>query len=445
MLSIGEVAQHMETLLEPVAARLAHEAGWVRRRSKLTGPRFVQTLVLGWLRAPQASLEALCQTAASLGVAISPQGLDQRFGRAAADYLKGVLDAAVEAVLATEPVAIPLLSRFTAVTIEDSSTVVLPPSLAELWAGCGSAQGPRSAAALKLQVRLDLCTGQLTGPCLADGRAADQRSGVPVAALPAGGLRIADLGYFSLETMGTLSEREVYWLSRLQAQTAVFDAAGARLVLVDWLERHRTQPVDEPVCLGSGQRLPARLLAVPVPQAVADARRRKLREALRNQGRTVSKERLALAGWTLLVTNAPGELISVAEALVLYRVRWQIELLFKLWKQHGRIDEWRSAKPWRILCELYAKLVALVLQHWCLLVGCWAVPNRSWVKAAETIRAHAPVLASALAGLLPLTAALEQLARTLAAGCRLNRRRAHPNTIQYLFEPGLAEPWLTAA
>jgi hypothetical protein len=445
MLSIGEVAQRMDTLLEPVADRLAHETGWVRRRSKLTGPRFVQTLVLGWLRAPQASLEALCQTAASLGVAISPQGLDQRFGRAAADYLKGVLDAAVETILATDPVAIPLLQRFPVVAIEDSSTVTLPPALAALWAGCGSAQGPSGAAALKLQVRLDLCTGQLTGPRLADGRAADQRSGIPVASLPTGGLRIADLGYFSLETMGELSAHGVYWLSRLHAQTAVYDAAGERLELVAWLERHPTQPVDAPVCLGSGPRLPARLLAVPVPQAVADARRRKLRAALRDQGRTVSQARLALAGWTLLVTNAPAERMAVTDALVLYRVRWQIELLFKLWKQHGRIDDWRSAKPWRILCELYAKLVALLLQHWCLLLGCWAVPNRSWVKAAETIRAQTPVLACAMAGLLPLTTALEHVARTLAAGCRLNRRRTHPNAVHYLFEPGLAEPWLQAA
>jgi len=75
---------------------------------------------------------------------------------------------------------------------------------------------------------------------------------------------------------------------------------------------------------------------VRVPPAVADERRRKLREALQRQGYTVSKARLALAGWTLLVTNAPATLISVAEALVLYRARWQIELLFKLWKQHGR-------------------------------------------------------------------------------------------------------------
>jgi hypothetical protein len=445
MLSIGEVAQRLETLLEPVAARLAQETGWVRRRSKLTGPRFVQTLVLGWLRAPQASLEALCQTAASLGVAISPQGLDQRFTPAAADCLKAVLDAAVASILATEPVAIPVLARFPAVTIEDSSTVTLPPALAELWAGCGTAQGTSGDAALKLQVRLDLCTGQLSGPRLVAGRAADQRTGIPLALLPAGALRIADLGYFSLETFGELDARRGYYLSRLQSQTAVYDADGRRVELGAWLRAQERWPLDQPVRLGSEQHVPARLLAVPVPQDVADARRRRLREALRGQGRTVSAERLALAGWTLLVTNAPVELMTVRDALVLYRVRWQIELLFKLWKQHGRIDEWRSAKPWRVLCELYAKLVAMLIQHWCLLVGCWAVPNRSWVKAAETIRAHAPVLASALAGLLPLTAALEQLARTLAAGCRLNRRCTHPNTVQYLFDPGLAEPWLQAA
>jgi hypothetical protein len=55
MLSIEKVARQMEQLLNPVAARLAQETGWARRRSKLTGPLFVQTLVLGWLRAPPAS------------------------------------------------------------------------------------------------------------------------------------------------------------------------------------------------------------------------------------------------------------------------------------------------------------------------------------------------------------------------------------------------------
>ena len=42
--------------------------------------------------------------------------------------------------------------------------------------------------------------------------------------------------------------------------------------------------------------------------------------------------------------------------MVLLRVRWQIELLFKLFKSHTQVDTWQSQKPWRILCEVYAKI-----------------------------------------------------------------------------------------
>ena len=70
-------------------------------------------------------------------------------------------------------------------------------------------------------------------------------------------------------------------------------------------------------------------------------------------------------------------MLCVEEALVLARARWQIELLFKLWKQHGQIDEWRTTNPFRVLCELYAKLIAMVIQHWILLVSCWNYPDKS--------------------------------------------------------------------
>ena len=120
--------------------------------------------------------------------------------------------------------------------------------------------------------------------------------------------------------------------------------------------------------------------------------------------------------------------------MVLARVRWQIELLFKLWKSHGTIDEWRSDKPWRILCEVYAKLLAMVVQHWVLLTGCWHFPNRSLVKAAKTVAKHALHLAMAFASeqRQRLIEALSTIVRCLEVGCRINKRRKQPHTYQLL-------------
>jgi len=109
-----------------------------------------------------------------------------------------------------------------------------------------------------------------------------------------------------------------------------------------------------------------------------------------------------------------------------------------LWKSHGFLDESRSSKPWRVLCEVFAKLLALLIQHWILLTGCWSFPDRSLVKASQTVRQHAVHLASTLTETAALCAALTLIHRCVAAGCRLNRRKTKPNTYQLLQDPARA-------
>lgn len=253
--------------------------------------------------------------------------------------------------------------------------------------------------------------------------------------LPPGALRIADLGYYSLDLLGELDHQGVYWLSRVQSRAVILDREGHRLDLRALLEAHGEAKVDLPILLGARNRIPCRLLAVRVPPKVAKERRRRLRyQAKRKGNQKVSKATLALADWTILVTNALQRLLSVDDALVLCRARWQIELLFKLWKSHGQVDEWRSTKPWRILCELYAKLLAMLIQHWVMLVGCWRYADRSLVKAAQTIRGYALMIASALAGVIDLTLVINRIKQCLSFGCRMNRRRKNPNTYQILMD-----------
>lgn len=431
MASIAQVAIALQSVMTEYARKIERETGFVERASKMGGAEFVQALSFGWLSNPEATLEELAQTAATVGVAISAQGLDQRFTEAGAKLLRKVLDAAVTQLIGGKATALPILKRFSAVYIQDSSVINLPDDFREDWPGVGNGAG-QGRSAVKIEVRLDLLSGEMVGPFLENGRMNDAVSKIQKEPISAQSLRIADVGYWSLDEMNRITASGGFWLSRLKSVVRVALPGGKSRDIVDFLRHLDCNAVDCQVLVSDSKPTPARLLAIRVPQEVADQRRRKLREDAQTRQKTVSQRSLALADWTVFVTNIPPDLLTLTEALVIMRSRWQIELLFKLWKSHGRIDEWRSCKPWRILCEVYAKLLAMIIQHWLFLISFWQFPNRSWVKASQTIRKHALHLSSSLGSIASLQTAIQIVNRCLEVGCRINKRKTDLRTFQLL-------------
>lgn len=430
---LSRVAEGMQEVLTEAADIIGRETGFIKRLRKLSGSSFVQTLVFGWLSNPDATLEELCQTAASLGIEISPQALNNRFTPEASDCLQMVLESAVSQVISDEPVAIPLLQRFNGVHIQDSSTVVLPDELAVIWTGCGGSTSQNTSSSLKLHLRLDLNTGKLAGPYLQSGRLNDMNPQIQWEALPVGALRIGDLGYYNLKGFREMDSDGLYWLSRVKSNCVLY-YHDKRWDLPGILGKCCKDRMDIQVFLGADKQLPCRLLAVRIPDHEAKLRRCKLISEAKAKGKSVSDKALKLASWTVLGCNIPHEMLSLDEAFVLMRTRWQIELIFKLWKSHGCIDEWRTENPLRTLCEVYAKLIVMLIQHWILLAGCWQYPDRSVFKAVKTIRKHAMNLACAFASGCAdrLYEALETIQRCLSVGCRINKRRKNPHTYQLL-------------
>ncbi len=452
METVPQVSQAMQTVLTTLAEEADATLHDTKRpdTAKFTASTLVQTLVLGWLAHPDATVEQLAQMAATVGVDVSPQAIDERFTLKTATLLRTVLLDSVQQVIASAPVAIPILQRFTGVRVQDSTTIVLPDALADHAQGCGGGSEHHTAAALKCGLQRDLLTGAYTQGDLADGRAANQRLPLNHAPVPPGTLRLADLGFLDLKVLAALDADGAYFLSKLpSAITLTDDPARAPEALLRFVRR--LGPVaqwDGAVWVGQDHPLRARLLVQAVPESVATQRRRRIRADARRKGRTPSAVVLALAGWTILITNVPVAMLSLKEALVLAKIRWQIEQIFKLWKSHGLVDEWRTANPFRILCEVYAKLVGMVFQHWCFLVGCWIYPDRSLVKAAQVVRDHALTLALARGCRTRLAEALTTIQRILRRIARMNTRATHPNTLQLLLalttEDAAGVPTVTA-
>lgn len=152
MNSIPRLSRLLKRVFVQDASTLARQMGVMQRARVFSGASLLQLVVFGWLTHPQGGSRMLARFAGSLGVRVSKQAIEERFTRQTGEWLLALLRRAVQGVVCAQAVSIPLLQRFTAVLVEDGSTISLPASLKEVWRGCGGS-GPQ--AALKLTVRWD--------------------------------------------------------------------------------------------------------------------------------------------------------------------------------------------------------------------------------------------------------------------------------------------------
>src|SRR5262249_57522147 len=114
-----------------------------------------------------------------------------------------------------DPVTIPLLQRFAGVYVQDSTVIRLPDALEGVWPGCGGSADSASKAAVKFFVRLDLQAGTLTRLVPQPARVSDSATVVADEDLPAGSLRLADLGFFGVQDFRRLGHPRPFSLSPL--------------------------------------------------------------------------------------------------------------------------------------------------------------------------------------------------------------------------------------
>lgn len=408
--TIADLEGALQLVLEDSAREHGVTSGWQQRRSPLSPSQFVQTLVVGFWEDPHATLSHLARVAHSLGALVTPQAISQRFTPAAVALVRGVLQDALGVLLEAEPVAVALLQAFPGgVFLDDTTQVALHDDWQADWPGSGT------AAARKLPTRFDLLRGALQLDVI-PARAHDTTTAQANGAFPAGALVIEDLGYLDLGRMQTRQAAGVATVLPLRCTLALADARGRCVRLLPWLRRHAGSVVERPVWV-HGQRL--RLVAVPATPTTAARHRHTLTTDARDHGRLPNARALALAAWILILTTVPSEHATASQIGTLMRLRWQIELLFKLWKDQGKLDETRGWKPERIEVEWSAKLLGLLIQHWVLLTTGWQWADRSLVKAGQTVREYARCLALAWHDSVRLRRLLEQIAQSLAVAGRI--------------------------
>ena len=257
---IAKVGGALQQVFGRIAEEAAEASGVIVRKRKFTGLSLARTFVLGYLRNPEATDEELAQIAVQSGADVTPQAIDQRHTVKLVKFLHELFCRATKVVVGSDQALAPILERFTDVIVLDSTTITLPDSMREEFAGCGGRYGS-GAAAMKLQTEWDLRGGAVTHVEIEPGRSPDAATSRQDARRGPGSLRITDLGYFNVPVFAAMTKEGEYFLSRLQFGTSVVLPEQGVVALLPWLAKQAGPFIDRPIVLGKEQRLACRLIA----------------------------------------------------------------------------------------------------------------------------------------------------------------------------------------
>jgi len=345
----------------------ARRTGFVQRASKITGKVFLALVTLGQWSAPKTSLAQLAAKAAQLAdpVEVSPEALHQRMNPRALAFLRELIQTALAQFHTPDTVCdAALFTPFPQVYIADSTGFSLPASLREAFPGTGGSASPAGA---KLQLVWDYKSSTVAHFALGPGNLPDSNYVDTVVSLAGkGAVVLFDLGYFKLAAFAAIAAAQAYFLSRLHHQATLLEAVagGVRPVdLVRCLQTEQRPLLEKPVFLGTRERVATRLIAVRMPEAVVNKRRRQARRQAKKRGATPSQAQLSLLAWNLFITNVPSTVWTPETVCTAYALRWQVELVFKSWKSHLHLATLTTKTVASTLCYLYGRMLLILLTY----------------------------------------------------------------------------------
>lgn len=227
------------------------------------------------------------------------------------------------------------LSHFTRVLLQDSTTIQLPNLLAQFYKG-NTSKGKQKSV-LRIQLVHDLLTGGFQTFSLSSFTENDQGAAPGILKIiRQGDLVIRDLGYFVIKVFKNIAAAGGFFLTRFKYGCHIYSpVTGEKIELIDLLKGNM---VDVDILLGAKEKFGCRMIAVKLPEKVANERRRKAKND-RDKRLNHSKEYMELLGWAIFFTNVKSDTWDYKTVIQIYKIRWHIEIIFKGWKSHFNIDK----------------------------------------------------------------------------------------------------------
>ena len=305
------------------------------------------------------------------GVKISKQGIDKRFGENSVLFVKTVFERYLKSQILQSGIEDGWFGHFNRVRIKDSTKFDVPKEFVDMLPGSG---GSASIAGVSIQYEYDVKSGSILDMTITPANRPDSTDAkVTLVDIKKNELYIRDLGYFILANLTKIKNASAYFINRLNTNTNVYEEKDNKFKELDFEALYKKMKsagirrMEKTVFIGLKEKLPVRLIIEIMPDEVYEKRIRKINKINKSKGCETSNEYKDRARFNLFITNISSDILPAQAISPLYKIRWQIELVFKVWKSTFGINRTRKMKYNRWLCLLYAKLILVVI-NWNLIM-----------------------------------------------------------------------------
>jgi len=328
---------------------------------------FIDNLLFDAVSENTKSLNALAiNTNGKYNVEITKQGIDQRYTPSAVKFIQELCGELLREQF-SQSIEAGWFTKFNRVLIKDSTKFDVSANLAKQLPGSG---GNASKAGVCIQYEFDLKSGQVNDLSISSSNCNDITDAkATITKVKEGDLIIRDSGYAVLSCFKTINKNEAFFISRLRCNILVYEEKDNEYVELDFcklfymMTKGKIKRLDKQVFIGRVEKMPVRLIIDLMPEDEVNKRKRNTKANNKKRGHKTSTKFMDRAPFNLFITNI-GETVLTSETITkIYKLRWQVELIFKGWKSVFGIDNNSPMKYDRLMCLLNIRLL-LILINW---------------------------------------------------------------------------------
>ena len=296
---------------------------------------------------------------ATYGISTSKQALWKRVNDSCVLFFQAILALMIKHRYSQDPIKLAFTANYyQRILIQDSTIIKVPKKLFQIFSGVTNRYN--TVCNIRIQGVYELISGRFIDFSV-DSYSKNDLLSAPELQISKADLVLRDRGYCSFSEIQRHVSHGADCVYRHKMKFVYLDVESGKPIDLMKLLREK-EYIDRIVCLNNPERTKVRLMAGPVKEQIANARRRKAKKEIK--GHNPSRELLELMGYTVFITTIMDPRIDLEQIIKIYSLRWKIEIIFKIWKSHLSFDKIHNVsfnQLWLILLSRF--MMILLITH----------------------------------------------------------------------------------